>query len=105
MITQDFPERLKLRDTGLHDDMGGAGQRIYTTAGNGYNKQEYIRADIVDSMQQRIEEYDGLFDLQWSRIKEATEVWQRATGKHDVLPDLGDLIRWMQQRIEELEKN
>ena len=51
-----FPERLRLRDTRLHDDMGGAGQRIYTTAGQGYQKQEYVRGDIVDLMQQRIEE-------------------------------------------------
>ena len=53
-----FPERLRLRDTRLHDDMGGAGQRIYTTAGQGYQKQEYVRGDIVDLMQQRIEELE-----------------------------------------------
>jgi Lar family restriction alleviation protein len=35
-----------LRDTGLHDDLGGAGQRIYTTAGQGYEKRKYIRADL-----------------------------------------------------------
>ena len=53
-----FPERLRLRDTRLHDDMGGAGQRIYTTAGQGYQKQEYVIGDIVDLMQQRIEELE-----------------------------------------------
>lgn len=42
-----WPDRLKLRDTGLHDDMGGSGQRIYTTAGQGYAKEEYVRSDLL----------------------------------------------------------
>lgn len=42
-----WPDRLWLRDTHLHDDMGGAGQRIYTTAGQGYEKCEYVRVDLV----------------------------------------------------------
>lgn len=45
---QIWPNRLRLRDTGLHDDMGGGGQRIYTTAGRGYEKQNYLRADLID---------------------------------------------------------
>lgn len=36
-----------IRDTTLHDDIGGAGQRIYTTAGQGYEKREYIRSDLA----------------------------------------------------------
>lgn len=36
------PLRLHLRDTGLHDDMGGGGQRIWTTAGRGYEKTWFI---------------------------------------------------------------
>lgn len=42
-----FPERLQIRDTGLHDDTGGGGQRIYTTAGRGYETCLYIRADAT----------------------------------------------------------
>ena len=42
-----WPDKLRIRDTQLHDDIGGAGQRIYTTAGQGYEKREYIRADLV----------------------------------------------------------
>lgn len=42
-----WPEKLRLRDTGLTDDMGGGGQRIYTTAGRGYDTHEYIRADVL----------------------------------------------------------
>ena len=42
-----FPDRLRLRYTNLHDDRGGLGQRIFTTAGQGHEKQEYVRADLV----------------------------------------------------------
>lgn len=45
-IDHIWPERLMIRDTMLHDDMGGGGQRIYTTAGQGYEKREYVRADL-----------------------------------------------------------
>ncbi|CCV12977.1 hypothetical protein [Mesorhizobium sp. STM 4661] len=39
-----WPDRLTLRDTKIHADEG---QRIYTTAtGYGYEKCEYIRADL-----------------------------------------------------------
>jgi hypothetical protein len=43
-----WPEYLMLRDTALHDDLGGAGQRIYTTAGQGYEKRKYVRVDIAE---------------------------------------------------------
>lgn len=42
-----WPDRLMIRDTTLHDDLGGLGQRIYTTAGAGYEKREYVRADLA----------------------------------------------------------
>lgn len=43
-----WPDRLRIRDTRLHDDRGGAGQRIYTTAGQGYEKREYVRGDLYE---------------------------------------------------------
>src|SRR6478735_3555697 len=45
-MTQEnvWPEYLMIRDTGLYDDMGGGGQRIYTTAGRGYEKRKYVLA-------------------------------------------------------------
>jgi hypothetical protein len=30
--------------------MGGGGQRIYTTAGRGYERKEYTRADLIQPM-------------------------------------------------------
>ena len=49
-VERVWPERLKIRDTGLHDDLGGPGQRIYTTAGRGYERAEYVRADLYDAL-------------------------------------------------------
>ena len=46
----NWPERLMLRDTGLHDDLGGPGQRIYTTAGRGYERVAYVRSDLADAL-------------------------------------------------------
>ncbi len=51
----EWPLRLNIRDTQLHDDLGGGGQRIYTTAGRGYRTVEYVRADAFDASAKRIE--------------------------------------------------
>lgn len=46
-LADGWPEHLMIRDTGLADDMGGLGQRIFTTAGAGYMKKKYIREDLA----------------------------------------------------------
>jgi len=51
----------------------------------------------------RIAELEALFDLQQTRMAEATRMWQEAMGKQDVLPDLGDLLAWLMARSVELE--
>lgn len=66
--TLEWPSRLKLRDTKVIADEG---QRIYTTAtGYGYEKCEYVRADIADDLLQMLKvaqlwlDVDGRFDMQ-----------------------------------------
>jgi len=51
----------------------------------------------------RIAELEALFALQQTRMAEATRMWQEATGKQDVLPDLGDLLAWLMARPAALE--
>ena len=51
----------------------------------------------------RLAELEALFALQKTRMAEATRMWQEATGKQDVLPDLGDLLAWLMVRLVELE--
>lgn len=44
-------------------------------------------------------ELERLFELQQTRVKEATKLWQEAHSP-DVLPDLGKLVEWLlEQRI------
>lgn len=58
-----WPQYVMLRDTELHDDMGGLGQRIYTTAGAGYHKEKYVHASVVAALQGEV-----------SRLREAATV-------------------------------
>lgn len=46
-ISEAWPDYLMIRDTGVHDDAGGLGQHIFTTAGAGYEKVKYVRADLA----------------------------------------------------------
>jgi len=75
---ETFPDRLRIRDTRLYDDMGGAGQRIYTTAGQGYRKVDYVRADLHDAQAARISELVALLDKHYGtpceEIRHAQEI-------------------------------
>jgi len=55
-----WPTRLRIRDTLLRDDIGGAGQRIYTTAGQGYEKREYVRGDLHEQQAARLLELEDI---------------------------------------------
>lgn len=57
-------------------------------------------------------ELDNLFDIQQTRMGEATKLWQEATGETETLPDLGELLDWLMERgtdaeakVKQLEKN
>jgi len=38
---------------------------------------------------------NGLFNLQSTRMDKAIKLWRESTGKHDTIPDLGDLLEWL----------
>lgn len=63
------------------------------------------RVKEIDKLEAELGEYRRLFDLQESRMKKAIKLWQKATGKTDTLPDLGDLLDWLMIRIKELEES
>lgn len=46
----------------------------------------------------------SLMDLQHRRTAEADARWQAAHGKPDTIPDLGELIRWLEERAEQAER-
>ncbi len=41
----------------------------------------------------------AVFDMQQTRMDDATVMWQADTGKHDTLPDLGVLLDWLMGEI------
>lgn len=43
-------------------------------------------------------ELNALFDLQQTRMTEAIKLWRAGTGRHEVSPDLGDLLAWLMAR-------
>lgn len=49
-------------------------------------------------------ELQALFAKQWERSREADKLWQKATGKHDTIPDLGELLKWLMEQISEVEQ-
>ncbi len=45
---------------------------------------------------------EKLFEMQHRRSQEADKRWQKATGKHDTIPDLGNLLQWLMNEIDRL---
>jgi hypothetical protein len=80
-----WPLKLRIRDTQLHDDIGGAGQRIYTTAGQGYEKREYVRADEIERLQARVD------DLEADREKRVDKWMQLMVEKDERIERLEDV--------------
>jgi len=58
--------------------------------------------NLFDKVLDEIDELWRLFDLQQTRMGEATKRWRKATGKHETLPDLGDLLQWLIDEIDRL---
>lgn len=83
----DWPDYLMIRDTGLQDDMGGLGQRIFTTAGAGYQKVKYVRADLA--AQQQPEER-GVVDVEAIRraCQSGKRFWQAGPGCYEEIEPL-----------------
>jgi hypothetical protein len=58
----------------------------------------------IREQESQLGEYDRLFEVQWRRMMEAITLWRRANpGNELVMPDLGDLLTWMMNRMRTLE--
>jgi hypothetical protein len=53
--------------------------------------------ETADRLSAEIADHRALFDLQWTRMGKATELWrQEDPGARDlILPDLGELLDWL----------
>lgn len=72
-----WPAKLKIRDTGLFDDTGGSGQRIYTTAGFGYERIEYLRSDLAPDAR----------SIREAALREAYDAVGLIVSRHEVKED------------------
>ena len=59
--------------------------------------------DHIIELKEENKTLNRLFKLQHKRSLEADKLWQKATGKTHVLPDLGVLLKWLMDQIEKLE--
>lgn len=85
------PIRLALRDTGLHDDLGGPGQRIWTTAGRGYETTWFVEeAPYVDVLRRCAWEIEN---LQQKLHKGEQEGWEGSKRRAILREDIRRLGR------------
>lgn len=54
----------------------------------------------IEALTQERDEMQQLFDLEYSRVQEATKRWQAKTGNKKTWPDLGKLLTWQFEQIE-----
>lgn len=60
-------------------------------------------ADATEVLRERVAEHDSLFDLAQKRERPWIEAWRKATGKHNTLPDYGEMLAWICDRAEAAE--
>jgi len=51
--------------------------------------------DELEECKTENKELWAVFNLQQTRLKKAQRMWRRATGRHNTLPDLGELLDWL----------
>lgn len=63
---------------------------------SGWEWSRMGHAELIRKLIEEVKETRSLFDLQWTRMREATKAWQAAhPGNDNVWPDLGDLLTWL----------
>lgn len=55
--------------------------------------------EYAGHLKQENDEITQLFDLQHTRMTEATKYWQKKTGKKNTMPDLGNLLTFLLNEI------
>jgi len=60
--------------------------------------RELTPQEVGGSKCENCADLETLFEMQQKRMRKATKLWQEATGKHEVFPDLGNLLDWLIER-------
>ncbi len=86
----EYAQRRRAADAEFADDLEAALKAVGYTPGS--------LLDEVGRLRDEAKELNQLFDLQYTRTRRATALWQKAHNKPNVLPDLGELIGWLLER-------
>lgn len=62
-------------------------------------------ANVIDTLEEKVAEYDALFDIQWEADQRAIKMWQKATGKVLVWPDSAKLSVWLMGELDKRKKH
>jgi len=67
-----------------------------------------VAVGLLTAAAEQLDEFQHLFDLQWSRMQESIALYQAAHPEkneqypHGYWPDLGDMLDWMNNEIRRL---
>jgi hypothetical protein len=83
---------------------GPDGLRLWLVPGSGGILANTFVADInriIGDLEDEVDDYTVLFDIQHTRTTVADKMWRDAhPGKELVIPDLGDLVTWLIERAD-----
>jgi chromosome condensin MukBEF ATPase and DNA-binding subunit MukB len=56
----------------------------------------------INNLKAELADYRALFDLQFTRMQEASALWRAETPeeRYNVMPDLGELLTWLMKRCD-----
>ena len=89
--------RKSMEDDEIHGPIRAKICDAYVAAGKPKPKLNWLYSRLVRVTLEN-QELEWLFDLQHSRVTEATKLWQAAHNKPNILPDLGVLVEWLMHR-------
>ncbi len=76
----------------------------FEARGAWYRDEIKKRDQRIAELEAEAKEIDRLFELQRTRMREATELWRQGRPEREhVFPDLGALLTWLMARPAELE--
>ena len=81
----------------------GTGGHWYISKASAEEVSSQIESGVETVACENCQELNQLFELEHKRITEAEKYWQEKTGRHDTFPDLGSLLKFLMDKIIELE--
>lgn len=57
------------------------------------------KCENCKKLKMELKDLNSLFSLQHTRTVKADRLWQKAHKKPNVLPDLGELVQWLMDRV------